>query len=77
MSNVALGKGVLISKFAQARKQQTLQPGPNYATLIWHHPALSLQVTITTIFSLHEHVAEKILKYWSGHDLSNRTGSNG
>ena len=31
MSNVALGKGILISKFAQARKQQTLQPGPNYA----------------------------------------------
>ena len=31
MGNVALGKGILITKFAEARKQQTLQPGPNYA----------------------------------------------
>ena len=32
VANAALGTGILISQFAQPRKQQTLQPGPNYAT---------------------------------------------
>ena len=44
-------------------------------------PALSLQATSTHISSLHEHVAaQKILgslKNWSGHGLSNLTGSAG
>ena len=52
-----------------------------YATLIWHHPALTLQATSTHIFSLYEHVAARkileSLKNWSGHGLSNRTGSAG
>ena len=42
-------------------------------------PALSLQTTSTHISSLHEHVAARkileSLKNWSGHGLSNRTGS--
>ena len=44
-------------------------------------PALSLQATSTHISSLHEHVAARkilgSLKNWSGHGLSNRTGSAG
>ena len=31
-------------------KQRTLQLGLNYVTLVWHHPALSLQATSTYIF---------------------------
>ena len=72
----------------QPRKRRTLQPGPNYANraqpvelcyISLASPALSLQATSTRISSLHEHVAaQKILeslKNWSGHGLSNRTGS--
>ena len=56
--------------------------GPNYATLVWHHRHLAqLQATSTHISSLHEHVAARkmfeSLKNWSGHGLSNRTGSAG
>ena len=44
-------------------------------------PALSLQATSTHISSLHEHVATpktlESLKNWSGHGLSNQTGSAG
>ena len=38
-------------------KRRTLQLGPNYATLIWHHPVLTLQATNTHISSLDEHAA--------------------
>ena len=55
-----------------------------YGVRVWLRettPALSLQATSTHISSLHEHVvARKILKslkHWSGHGLSNRTGSAG
>ena len=63
-------------------KRQTLQLGPNYATLVWHcrHLACRRQAS-THISSLHEHVAARkileSLKNWSGHSLSNRTGSAG
>ena len=63
-------------------KRRTLQLGPNYATLIWHHPALSLQATsIRAYFQPDSHVAARkileSLKNWSGHGLNNWTGSAG
>ena len=60
-ANVALGTEILISKFAQLRKRQTLQSGPNYATLVWHYPVLCLQTTNTHISSLHKHAAAQKL----------------
>ena len=58
-------------------KRQTLQLGPNYATLVWHRRHLACR----HVSSLHEHVAAQkflgSLKNWSGHGLSNQTGSAG
>ena len=65
--------------FARSRgKQQMLQIGPDYATLVSDHQHL---VTSTHIFGLRKHVATReileSLKNWFGHGLSNRTGSTG
>ena len=87
-TNAAPGTRILILKFAQPRKWQTLQPGPNYAAaasdercsrvgpnyagIIRH---LSLQATSTQPARACGH-SKNLGKSqnWSGHGLSNRTG---
>ena len=59
MNAAAKAELTLVAQPRQATNAAARAELYRYATLVWHHPALSLQATSMHISSLHEHVAAR------------------